>query len=66
MAELGFGPTLQELCFIVQDFVNVNDITTLFTDGLPGYEWTVKFMDYHNLALKKGGLMQLGKKKLYL
>ena len=37
-AELGFGPTLQELRFIVQDFVNVNGIATPFTDGMPGYE----------------------------
>ena len=49
MAELGFGPTLQELRFIVQDFVNVNDIATPFTDGMPGYKWTVKFMNCHNL-----------------
>ena len=54
--ELGFGPTLQELCFILQDFVNVNDIATPFTDGMPGYEWIVKFMDRHNLSLKKGSL----------
>ena len=45
MAELGFGSTLQELCFIVQDFVNVHDNATPFTDGMPGYKWTVKFMD---------------------
>ena len=62
-AELGFRPILQELRFIVQNFVNINDIATLFMDGMPGYEWTVKFMDRHNLALKKG-LMQLAKKSI--
>ena len=64
MAELGFWPTLQELRFIVQDFVNVNDIATPFTDGMPEYEWTVKFMDRRNLGLKKGGLMQLARKSV--
>ena len=64
MTELGFGPTLQELRFIVQDFMNVNDLATPFTDGMPGYEWTVKFMDRHNLALKKEGLMQLSRKSV--
>ena len=64
MAELGFGPTLQELRFIVQDFVNVNDIASQFADGMPGYDWTVKFMDRHNLTLKKSGLMQLARKNV--
>ena len=44
--------------------MNVNDIATPFTDGMPGYEWTVKFTDRHNLALKKGGLMQLARKSV--
>ena len=52
MTELGFGPTLQELRFIIQDFVNVNDIATPFTNNMPGYEWTIKFMDRHNFAMK--------------
>ena len=44
--------------------MNVNDIATPFTDGMPGYEWTVKFMDRHNLASKKVGLMQLARKSV--
>ena len=66
MTELGFGPTLQELRFIVQDFMNVNDLATPFTDGMPGYEWTVKFMDRHNLALKKKALCNFLEKALLL
>ena len=44
--------------------MNVNDIATPFTDGMLGYEWTVKFMDHHNLTLKKEGLMQLPRKSV--
>ena len=64
MTELGFGPTMQELWYIIQDFVNINGIVTPFTDGLARYDWTVNFMERHNLVLKKGGLMQIARKSV--
>lgn len=64
MAELGFGPTMEEFREIVHDYLCANEITHLFKDKPPGYDWTKSFMDRHRLTLKKHGLMQLARKNV--
>ena len=64
MEQLGFGPTLNEMIEIVQDYVLGNNITTQWRDDRPGYDWAKSFMARQKLSLKKSGLMQLARKNV--
>ena len=61
MSEIGFGPTLTELCKIVQDYVQLKQLKTQFVNDCPGYDWTTSFLKRHKLSLKKGSQIQQGK-----
>ena len=62
MAELGFGPTLEEFGEIVSEYLSANELTHLFKDKPPGYDWAKSFLERQNLSLKISGLMQLTRK----
>ena len=64
ISEIGFGPTLTELCVIVQDYVQLKQLKTRFVNDYPGYDWTISFLKQHKLNLKKGGQMQLARKNV--
>lgn len=64
MAELGFGPTLEEFREIVNDYLEANDLLYLFKGKVPGYDWAKSFLERYRLCLKKGGLMQLARKNV--
>lgn len=64
MAELGFGPTLNEMIDIVGDYLSANELTPLFHGKKPGYDWAKNFMERHKLSLKKSGLMQIARKNV--
>ncbi|KAG0716222.1 hypothetical protein GWK47_010228 [Chionoecetes opilio] len=64
MAELGFGPTKQELQAIVFDYLEANELGHLFNDKPPGDDWIINFMGRHRLSLKKAGLMQIARKNV--
>lgn len=59
LAELGFGPTLNEMIEIAGDYSMANELPHLFHDKLPGYAWAKNFMQKHKLYLKKSWLMQV-------
>ncbi|KAG0713046.1 hypothetical protein GWK47_017093 [Chionoecetes opilio] len=64
MAELGFGPTKQELQAIVFEYLEANELGHLFNDKPPGDDWIINFMGRHRLSLKKAGLMQKARKNV--
>lgn len=66
MSETGFGPTLTELCEIVQDYVQLKQLKTGFVNDYHGYNWIISFLKQHKLekSLKKGGQMQLARKNV--
>ena len=41
MSEIGLGPTLTELCEIVQDYVQLKQLKTRFVNDYHGYNWTI-------------------------
>ena len=41
MSEIGLGPTLTELCEIVQDYVQLKQLKTRFVNDYPCYNWTI-------------------------
>ena len=58
MSEIGFGPTLTELCEIVQDYVQLKQLPTQFVNDYPGYDGTISFLKnvtsaYMQLQLRK-------------
>ena len=64
MEQMGFGPTLNEMQEIVKEYVVKNNITTLWKDDRPGYDWATLFMKRQRLSLKKLGLMQVARKNV--
>ena len=64
MVQLGFGPTLNKMIEIVQDYVLANNITTQWIDDRPGYDWAKSLMARQKLSLKKSGLMQVARKNV--
>ena len=64
MEKMGMGPTIREFQEIVCEYITANEIATPFTDNRPGPDWVANFLKRHNLALKKGGQMQLARKAL--
>ena len=60
MAELGFAPTMSDICEIVTDYVNDNNHlkgNEIFNfkgvSGSPGPDWIASFMKRLGLSLKK-------------
>ena len=62
METMGMGPTVREFQEIVCEYITANEIVTPFTDNRPGLDWVSNFLRRHNLALKKGGQMQLARR----
>ena len=63
MSETGFSPTLTELREILQDYVHLKQLKTRFVNDYPGYNWTISFLKRHKLSSKKGGQVQLARKR---
>lgn len=53
MSERGFGPTLVEFIYLVQELITLRDYQTQFKDNRPGYDWAHSFLKQHKLSLKK-------------
>lgn len=63
MEKYGFGLTKKELLELVGDYVNRNDLSTPFKDGIPGDAWFTSFKVRHNLSVKKPQGVEYARKK---
>ncbi|CAH0730988.1 unnamed protein product, partial [Brenthis ino] len=53
MEKNGFGLSREEILNMVGDYVNRNEISTPFKNGIPGKDWLYAFQQRHNLTVKK-------------
>ena len=66
MEQMGMGPSIVEFSEIIHDYLDSNKISTQFPNNRPGPDWVRNFLARHNFTLKKGGQMQLARKKCYI
>ena len=60
LCRMGFSPTANDICDLVADYLNENNITIAkFTDNRPGKSWLEGFMLRHNLSMKKAEMISL-------
>ena len=65
MCSVGFSPTTNEVKKLVQEYVKDNNISTPFTDTMPGKGWFNGFMSRNKILLKKSKLHLLCQKICY-
>ena len=57
MCSVGFSPTINEVKKLVQEYVKDHNISTPFTNNMPGKAWFNGFMSRNKISLKKANLI---------
>ena len=67
LAEMGFGVTRKLVGVVVTDYVRENEISTPFTDGIPGKDWWQRFLKrWPTLSERKPQHLSMSKNELKL
>lgn len=63
LARWGFGLTRKEIMELVGQYVNTNNLSTPFKDGVPGEDWFLNFKRRHHLSIRKPESLEYARKK---
>lgn len=63
MEKYGFGLSRKEVLQMVGDFINQNELTTPFKNGIPGKDWFLAFKKRHGLSIKKPQAVEYARKR---
>lgn len=63
MERYGFGLSRKEVLEMVGEYVQQNNISTSFKNGIPGQAWFSAFKERHNLSIKKPQAIEYARKK---
>ena len=64
MCSVRFSPTINAIKKLVQEYVRDHNISTPFTDNMPGKAWINGFMARNKISLKKANLIYSARKSV--
>ena len=62
LCHIGLSPTMDEIRIIVGEYINANNITSPFKNGIPGRQWLERFFKANKLTLKKATMISKERK----
>ena len=62
LCRIGLSPTVDEIRIIVGEYINTNNIMSLFKDGIPERQWLERFFKSNKLTLKKATMISRERK----